>query len=383
MVTAVALVAGGCGDSGSDDGRAAHEVRLAAASATDYVELRTTLISAFQAQTYLQCAADRDVERRKASQPAGAITAALDANGRRLVDAVAAGYGEAAADVFSEAWNGYQDRLSRFLGARGDGDLATFRKARDRFGRSPARLARVLGGDRVGLPQEAIGEALSLWVGAFLAAVVYLDQPSATERVTRAASFGKHLAGLIAEGSPAEAAASDPHDGPGPAQLRPALTAHLEEHAYLAAVAGEHAADARPGQFDRSVLVLSANGTTLTQAVEAAYGTEVAQTFGELWSRRTESLVDYARAVTADRSARFDPQEARALASEQAALFASVAPEVDEAALSGALGDSAVATAESIRLAVTDQGAAVNAVTEAAASLRDVARSLADGTRSS
>lgn len=243
-----------------------------------------------------------------------AATAALGLNTTELSAAVASEYGAAGGEKFKQLWTQHISSLFAYSKALADKDAAAKQKALADLDAYTKEYGEFISAATKGeLPAAAVATSVDGHIHHLISQIdAYAagDYKKAyqLEREAYAGMFstGKGLAGATVSVKPGELPAG--FDDP-PQQLRSALGQLLGEHSELV-VDVTRAALAKSPEFSEAAAALDANTRELGQAINAVFGANAADQFGDLWADHVNAVVAFTTAVVEDNKA--DQAKARA-----------------------------------------------------------------------
>ncbi len=230
-----------------------------------------------------------------------AATAALGHNTTELSAVVASSYGTAGGEKFKQLWTQHVSALFAYSKALADKDKTAKQKAMADLDAYTKEYGEFISTATKGeLPAEAVTESVNGHIHHLIAQIdAYAagdyKQAYKLEREAYAAMFstGKGLAGATVSARPGELPAG--FDDP-PQQLRSALGQLLGEHSELV-VDVTRAALAKSPEFSQAALALDGNTRELGQAINAVFGANAADQFGDLWADHVNAVVAFTTAV--------------------------------------------------------------------------------------
>lgn len=235
---------------------------------------------------------------------AAPVTAVLDQNSVAIGDLITRLYGAPAGPAFLDAWRRHAAGLLAFAAVAPGGDKAAMDKARDDLLPVQEEIAATLNTANPQLTKEGVGEALDGYARGLQTAITAQAKndeaaPSKLkEAVDEMAAPAMVLTAGIVKFRPDDFKGA--YDGIG-AAMRAELSSKLQEHAYLAGVAG---ATVVAGADSEGVTdAMEENSLELSRAFGTVYGDDAQDQFLGLWRQHIDLVLDFAAAASANDAA--------------------------------------------------------------------------------
>jgi len=286
----------------------------------------------------------------------GAAAEALDENSVELAKVIGSVYGMDAENEFLKQWRDHIRMFVDYTTATAKDDSAGQEKARAELSGYEKNFGAFLGG-AVGLPGEAVQEALTAHVDQLIAAI------DATKAGDFDAAYGKvreayhHMgvtAAVLSEAIAKQQGLGD--SATKSAETRSLLGAQLGEHAVLSSLATSKGLTAAP-DFEAIAKALDGNSVELAGTIGSVYGKEAENEFLKQWRDHIRMFVDYTTATAKQDTA--GQEKAVAELGGYVKNFG--------AFLAGAVGLPAEAVQDAIKMHVGQLKGAVDAFAAAAA----------------
>lgn len=235
---------------------------------------------------------------------AAPVTAVLDQNSVAIGDLITRLYGAPAGPAFLDAWQRHAAGLLAFAAVAPGGDKAAMDKARDDLLPIQEEIAATLNTANPQLTKEGVGEALDGYARGLQTAITAQAKndeaaPSKLkEAVDEMAAPAMVLTAGIVKFRPDDFKGA--YDGIG-AAMRAELSSKLQEHAYLAGLAG---ATVAAGASSEGVTdAMEENSLELSRAFGTVYGDDAQDEFLGLWRQHIDLVLDFAAAARANDAA--------------------------------------------------------------------------------
>lgn len=222
----------------------------------------------------------------------------LSTNGGELADLVGSAFGATAASQFAQLWNSQNGFLVDYTIGAVSHDSAKSATALTgltttfvpRFAQLLTSLTQVPLDPLTQLTtQQALEDRIFIDdVAAQKYASVYADLHTAYAQTTR---LGDALVPRIVQQFP-DKFPGDPSAGPVDQRVR--VSVLLQEHSYLATMAGDAAAAGRTAETTAAVSALASNADSLGTAFGSARGAAAATQFDQVWAARDTAIATYA-----------------------------------------------------------------------------------------
>jgi hypothetical protein len=218
--------------------------------------------------------------------------AALDTNSVALADAIKSVYGQAAGDQFLALWRKHIGFFVNYTVAASKGDEAGKAAANRDLDGYRADFDAFLTSANPNLPKGSVAQDLVHHVSTLEAAIdaQAAKDPSQFSKLKEAADHMPMTAAVLAGAIAKQKGLAGGTDSPA-STLRATLTAQLQEHVYLAAIATGTALGG--GALEPPAAALDVNSVELSQAVGSVYGDAAGQQFLALWRKHIGFFVDF------------------------------------------------------------------------------------------
>ena len=297
FVLAASLLGTACGGGGDDEAAptTVPDYNVSEGVGSKAAELRSDLTALLQEHALLVGLASAATIGGADAAPA---TSVLEQNSVALGDVVTRVYGTPAGPLFVDAWRRHADGLLAFASASLTGDKAVIDKARADLAPIQAEIATVLNGANPQLTEENLLEAFDAYARSVQTAITAQAKQDATapSKLKEATDDMSATAIVLAAGIVKQR----PDDFPGAldstgAAMRAELSSKLQEHVYLAGLAG--ATVVGGGDPEPVADALEENSLELARAFGTVYGDDVQREFLALWRQHIDLVVDFATAA--------------------------------------------------------------------------------------
>lgn len=306
FVVAASVLGAACGG-GGDDEAAPPEVpdyNVAEGVGSPAADLRADLTSLLQEHALLVGMASGATIAGGDPAPA---TAELDRNSAALAALVTELYGAPAGPTFLDGWRRHAAGLLAFAAVAPSGDKPTMDKAKNDLKPIQEEIAAVLNGANKQLTTEALTEALDGYARSMQSAITAQAKkdPAAPSKLKEAVDEMAFPAIVLTSGivKLTPDAFKGTFDSTG-AAMRAELSSKLQEHTYLAGLAG--ATIVAGGESEPVTDALEENSLELARAFGTVYGDDVQRQFLALWRQHIELIVAFSEAAKANDTAGMD-----------------------------------------------------------------------------
>ena len=381
LVLAASLVAAGCGGGGDDETAptTVPEYNVEEGVGSPAAELRADLTALLQEHAILLGMASAATTAGADPAPA---TASLDENSVALGAFFTGLYGAPAGPAFLDAWRRHTAGLLAFAAVAPSGDKPAMDKAKNELVPIQEEIATVVNAANKQLTTEALTESLDAYARSMQTAIVAQAKNDGTapsklkEAVDEMAQPAMFLTSGIVKLTPDSFSGAFDSTG---AAMRAELSSKLQEHTYLAGLAG--ARIVAGGDPEPVTDALEENSLELARAFGTVYGDDVQRRFLGLWRQHIDFVVDFAEAAEAGDTAGTD--KARRDLDGYRSAFAEFLAEVNPNFASEDVEDALDVHVDSLLAAVVAEAAndpaRVEKLKEAAAHMPETGLYLATG----
>lgn len=306
FVLAASVLGAACGGGGDDESAptTVPEYNVSEGVGSAAAELRTDLTAMLQEHALLVGMASAATI---AGTDAAPVVAVLDENSVALGAVITELYGAPAGPTFLDAWRRHAAGLLAFAGVAPSGDKAVMDKAKADLKPIQEEIASIINTANKQLTTEALTESLDGYARSLQSAITAQAKKdeAAPSKLKAAVDEMAGPALLLTSGiiKFAPDAFKGAFDSTG-AAMRAELSSKLQEHTYLAGLAG--ATIVAGGASEPLTDALEENSLELARAFGTVYGDDVQRQFLALWRQHIDFIVAFSRSAKANDTAGMD-----------------------------------------------------------------------------